>query len=78
MIVLTDIKWMFLSISIVLLTANRNNVASLILKHLRLLGEKEHVYSSNIYAYLILQSKSLCQSETSCTVLFSNCLVFIL
>lgn len=73
-IVLIDIKWIFLSSSTVLLAANKNNVARLNLKHLRLLGEKEHVNSSNIYMCLfnITKHKTVCKPVTSCIVLFSD------
>lgn len=71
-IVLIYIKCMFLTISGVLLTANKNNSKLDFKAFEALWGKgacklKYHIY---IYAYLILQKKSLCKPETSCTVLF--------
>jgi len=49
-----------LSFSTVLPSAGKTNVARLILKHFKLLGEKEHVNSNNIdisYVSLILWNR---------------------
>lgn len=43
MVLLINVMQLYMSISTVLPAANETNVASLILKHFKLLGEKERV-----------------------------------